>query len=159
MPADRRPCDKCGQPALVHITSDRGQSAAMRHLCLECAAAEDSPASTRGGRLNVAALYLTVGLMILVLSAAADHLRLGLQEGFGVWQITGLAIGGALLLVGALIRAATVLVIGLAACLLTALADSIRLGGNPGFGAEQIIGCVVGGILILRGVFLASRGR
>ena len=49
------------------------------------------------------------------------------------------------------------LVLGIAAILLSALADVFQFG-DPGFGQIQIAGCVVGVVLVLVGVAMRRRG-
>ena len=44
------------------------------------------------------------------------------------------------------------IVVGLAALLISALADPIGIGGNPGFGWKQVVGVIVGGILMIVGL-------
>jgi len=53
----------------------------------------------------------------------------------------------------------TVAVVGLIVGLLFALADAIGLGGSPGFGRSQIIGIVVGTVILIVGlvIFVGSR--
>jgi hypothetical protein len=130
----------------------------MRHLCLACAAQEGSVPTRGERRLNRAAVFLTIGVMTLVLSAVADELKFGLREGFGHRQVAGLLIGGGMVIMGAVTRATTLQAIGMFATALTLLADGIRLGGQPGFGAHQMLGCAVGVALIVYGLW-TSRHR
>jgi len=50
-------------------------------------------------------------------------------------------------------------VVGLLVGLLSVLADVIRLGGSPGFGRGQIIGVVVGAVILIVGVVIFARSR
>jgi peptidoglycan/LPS O-acetylase OafA/YrhL len=53
----------------------------------------------------------------------------------------------------------TLAVVGLIVGLLFALADAIGLGGSPGFGRSQIIGIVVGVVILIVGVVIFARSR
>ena len=50
-----------------------------------------------------------------------------------------------------------ILVLGIAAILLSALADVFQFG-DRGFGQAQVAGCVVGVVLVLVGVAMRRRG-
>jgi hypothetical protein len=49
------------------------------------------------------------------------------------------------------------MVVGVALLLLSVLADSIGIGGSPGFGPRQIIGAVAGAIVALAGFVLVRK--
>jgi peptidoglycan/LPS O-acetylase OafA/YrhL len=51
----------------------------------------------------------------------------------------------------------TLTVVGLIVGLLFALADAIGLGGSPGFGRSQIIGIVMGVIILIVGLVILAR--
>ncbi|UCC72900.1 MAG: hypothetical protein JSV86_21565 [Gemmatimonadota bacterium] len=51
----------------------------------------------------------------------------------------------------------TVAVVGLIVGLLFALADLIGLGGTPGFGRNQLIGVIVGAVILIIGIILYTR--
>ncbi len=152
-------CDDCGEPARVHITDDAGPEPTMRHLCFACADREEAASTRRERGLDRAAIVLTVGLLVLVLSAGADVFRFGRSEGFGASQITGMALAGFLIIMGALTRVSTMLVIGVLAGGLTLLADWLGLGRSEGFGIQQWSGSAVGLLLILAGWRMSLRRR
>lgn len=131
----------------------------MRHLCLRCADAGDVPAVRSERRLHYAAILLVVGLLVLVVSSAADVLQFGDAAGFGKWQILGVLLAGFLLLIGTMTRIFTLLAIGLITGVLTVLADWLGFGNAEGFGFQQIGGCLVGIALIAAGLLVARRQR
>jgi peptidoglycan/LPS O-acetylase OafA/YrhL len=51
----------------------------------------------------------------------------------------------------------TVAVVGLIVGLLFALADVIGLGGSPGFGTRQLIGALVGAVILIVGIVIYAR--
>ena len=53
----------------------------------------------------------------------------------------------------------TLAVVGLIVGLLFALADAIGLGGSPGFGRSQIMGVIVGVVILIIGVLIVARSR
>lgn len=150
----KRQCERCGAPALVHISNDSGQGDAFRHLCLDCADAEDAGVLQVEAGLNLAAVLMVVGLMVLVMSAAADYLRFGYAEGFGIWQRLGMLLGAGGVLMGALTRTSTILVIGLITGVVTLLADWLGFGNTEGFGIQQLSGCMLGAVLIVTGALI-----
>ena len=151
-------CEKCGAPAIIHISSEAAPHGTVRHFCMRCAALEESKTLSRRPGLNGAAVLIVVGLFTALLCVFADQLEFGRGEGFGWKQLTGLWIGVVLVVVGAFMRIATALVIGLIFGLLTVLADWLQLGGREGFGGRQMCGTVLGVGLIVAGLALA-RGR
>ena len=145
-------CEKCGAPAVVHITNDTGDGAFVRHLCIPCADEEEATVARGKRGLDHAAILIVVGLLLLVISAGADILKFGSAEEFGMWQIIGTLLGGFLAIVGAVMRISTVVVIGLITIGLTVLADWLGFGNAEGFGLQQIAGCALGVVLILAGL-------
>jgi len=152
-----RVCEKCGSPAIVHITTDSGHGMIVRHLCLACADAEDMPPATRDRRLDHAAILVVSGLLVLVISVGADLFAFGSTAGFGWRQWTGVALGLFLVFVGAVIQVPTVMVIGLITGLLTLLADWLGLGNAQGFGVHQLLGALLGMLMIGAGLLAGRR--
>ena len=150
-------CERCGKPANVHITGERYNGENMRHLCVSCTISEREISSSKGRSLNYGAILLSVGLFVLVISSFADILRFGSGEGFGLKQFTGLTIAGLLVLIGAVTKISTVLVIGLIGCILTVLADWLGFGSADGFGWQQLSGLILGAGLIGLGLRVARR--
>ena len=116
-------CEKCGAPAIIHISSEVAPHGTVRHFCMSCAALEESGTLSHRRGLNGAAVLIAVGLFTALLSVFADQFEFGRSEGFGWKQLAGLWIGVMLVVVGAVMRIATALVIGLIFSLLTVLAD------------------------------------
>ncbi len=55
--------------------------------------------------------------------------------------------------------AAIALIVGVAILFQSLFADGIGIGFNPDFGRDQLIGTVVGGILVAGGSFLIIKSR
>lgn len=153
MSESQSPCERCGQPAIVHITNEIGHEGLIRHFCLKCADLVDNGSGTRERGLNHGAVLVVVGTFTLLLSLLADYLSMGHAEGFGWKQEVALALGLLLLGAGALIRASTLLVIGGLIALITLLAEWINLAaGQEEFGHKQITGSVIGVLMIAVGI-------
>jgi len=150
-------CENCGARAIVHVRYDPGDETSVRHLCLTCADAEAaSPAQTARNRpLDRAAILVVVGLLILVISVGADFLAFGSAEEFGWKQMAGVALGVFLLVIGAVIRVLTLMVIGFITGTITLLADWLGFGSAEGFGGQQITGVLLGIAMLVAG-FIAS---
>ncbi len=149
-------CERCGEPALVHITSEASSGPTMRHLCLRCADAEQPDRPARDRFLNYGAILFSLGAFVVLLSAFADVLRFGRSEGFGPRQAVGLGIALVCIFTAAIVRVPTLMVFGILAGGLTILADVLKFGHGPGFGWNQMLGVAVGLALILSG-YLESR--
>ena len=164
MSKGRPVCEKCGLPALVHISDqvpDKGM--VVRHYCMHCADEHDRldaqlPASG-DNRLSDAAALFVAGVFVLVLSLFADFLRLGGSSGFGLQQLGGVLVGAVLMLLGAIVRAPTMLVFGAITVGLSVVADMIPVGAAEGFGTNQLAGTILGTVLIGVAVWRAKRSR
>ncbi len=55
--------------------------------------------------------------------------------------------------------AAIALIVGVAILFQSLFADGIGIGVNPDFGRDQLIGTIVGGILVAGGSFLIIKSR
>ena len=150
-------CERCGVPAIVHIRAESAGVAAVRHLCLKCADVEHE--ETRGITLapNIAVILIVVGALVALISAFADPLGFGRAAGFGWQQWSGIVIAAILVLVGAIVQAPTLPVLGLLVGMVTLLADWLELGSAEGFGWQQGLGVAVGVVLLLLGFGLTRR--
>jgi len=146
-------CKLCGAPALVHIRPDASDERTVHHFCLRCAdlnaAADEWDAADR--RLNRAAVCALAGLIVLVISVGADFFAFGRADGFGWKQMTGVFCGAAFFLTGTLLRASTLILVGLIMGGVTLLADWLAFGSSPGFGWHQILGTLLGVFLLVGG--------
>ena len=104
--------------------------------------------------MNRAAILMSVGLFVLVVSALADVLAFGSHAGFGWRRGLGLGFAGVLVLTGAMMRISTLFAIGLIIGLLTLLADWLGFGDAPGFGWQQTLGSLLGAALIAMGLLV-----
>ena len=150
-------CDKCGAPALVNIKSEDANGLTVRHLCLACADVEEIARTRPQPSLNYSAILISVGLVVLILSACADWLAFGDSSGFGWKQDTGVLLAVVLILIASIVRISTLMVIGLLTAMLTILADLFQFGHDKGFGSHQIIGVVLGLVMIVAGILDARR--
>jgi hypothetical protein len=152
MSGKRAICERCGEPASIHITSEKTGSVSMRHLCLRCVEIEPAVRHRRKRAFNVGAVVMCVGGMMLVISLFADQLAFGhARQGFGQWQISGVLTAAVLVGVGAAMKIPTMMIVGVFEGFLASLADWLDFGSSPGFGRSQWIGSALGGLLVVVG--------
>jgi hypothetical protein len=151
------PCEKCGQPALVNMKSEDASGPTVRYLCLACADVEEISSARRDPSLNYSTILISVGLVVLCLSAMADWLAFGDSSGFGWKQYMGVLLAGVLILTASIVRISTLMVIGLLTATLTMLADLFQFGHERGFGWHQTIGVVFGIVMVAAGMLEARR--
>lgn len=146
---ERRKCERCGAPANIHTSNVVGGAPVMRHFCHDCyeAAGVDDPRLPR--HWGEAAVVGAVGLVVLTLSLFADWFKFGDVAGFGWQQAAGVLLGALLVFLGALARAATLLMIGVMTGLLSLLADWLAFGSAEGFGWQQMLGTGLGVVLLV----------
>ncbi len=130
----------------------------MRHFCAGCVDAIEGHHVSRRSRWGDAAVLMVVGSVVLAMSLLADALQFGNSKGFGWIQLQGVLIGLGLVLLGAIARARTLLMIGMIAMLLSLLADWLQLGDAEGFGIHQLSGSAFGVAVIGLGVWMARKG-
>lgn len=148
----KAPCDRCGEPATVHIRDGDAGREEVRNLCLACADEEDRAVRFRKRRLDASMVCVVIGLLVLLTSLLADPLAFGSSEGFGWQQWTGVGIALVLTTIGAIIQAPTLLVIGLTMGLVTLMADWVGFGNSSGFGWQQELGVATGLVLVVAGL-------
>ena len=151
------PCERCGKPSRVHITDEDAFGNTVTHLCLECAAAEEQRPHARESELNHAAILTSVGVVVVLLSALADYLGFGSAGEFGWKQNSGIVLAIILMSIAAVMRVPTILVIGLLTGVITALADWTEFGSSPGFGIRQMLGVLLGIVLIALGCVVGRK--
>ena len=147
-------CEICAAPAIVHVRNEVGGVPVVRHRCLSCADADEDATVSRKSRLNVRAVLITMGVIIVLVSFFADSLGLGNATGFGWQQWGGLILGGIVLLVGALLGIPTLTVVGSGIAAITVLADQLGMGNAELFGWQQISGIAIGGTMVFLGALL-----
>ena len=111
----------------------------------------------RDVRLDNSTIVICVGFLVVFVSALADVLKFGSSVGFGWQQLIGCVIGGVLLVIGALIGAATLMVFGVITGLVAVLADLLHFGSSAGFGWQQLAGVIAGMLLTVVGVCIRLR--
>ncbi len=155
MNTERPPCDLCGQPANVHISDILAGEQVTRRFCPDCAdLIPDKDSAQPVRRSAQAAVLLVVGGLILFISLLADVLQFGGSQGFGIQQQVGVLLGAIMLLLGAVTRTPTLLVIGVISAGLAFLADWLAFGSSGGFGWQQAGGSVTGAALMAFGMYL-----
>lgn len=154
-------CDRCGADANIHITDLVAGMPTIRHFCRICADArgltDDRPRTKQ--RAAVASVLATVGLFVLALSLFADIISVGDSAGFGWQQRSGMMVAGIILLLGAVTRTLTLVIVGVITVTLDLLADGLEFGSSPGFGWQQQTGVLVGLGLIFVGLMFTRRRR
>ncbi len=152
-------CQECGGDADVHVTDIVAGERVVYHLCEMCADEFRFDQPTGRKRSGWAAIFITFGAMTTLLSVFADPLALGTSETFGWKQRTALIAAGILVLLGAVVRAQTLFMIGTFWAALALLADWLHLGSDPGFGLQQITGMILGLIAMFIGAMIARARR
>jgi hypothetical protein len=153
-------CERCGEPARIHITSERTGTVSMRHLCIKCVEIEPRIKTRRKRAFNFGAVLICIGGLGLFISLFADHLAFEHTRGFGRWQTIGMLIASAMIGTGAAMKIPTVMVIGFLGGGLALLADWLNFGSTPGFGRQQWLGSIVSSLLVGAGlavVFLRKK--
>jgi hypothetical protein len=148
----RATCQACDEPAIVHVSDIVDGDVIVRHFCSNCVDSFAAPRESPAKKWGQATTLITFGTAFLVMSLLADQLAFGGWEGFGIYQWTGALVGIAMVLTGAVARARALFLIGMVAATLSLVADYFSLGTSEGFGAQQILGCVLGAVAIALGV-------
>jgi hypothetical protein len=112
---------------------------------------------------------LAVGVILLIISLAADVIGIGNWAGFGLRQFVGtisgviLAVVGFVLISGIIKNRKTagiaLLVAGVILLIISLAADVIGIGNSTGFGLGQIAGAVVGVIAAVLGFVFSPRKK
>ena len=152
-------CERCGAPANVHISDVTRGEARIRNFCTGCVDEIERRRTAYRHRTGEAVTLIVFGFIVLGLSVLADFLPLGGAEGFGWRQWEGVGIGGILVLLGAVIRARSILLIGIIMTTLSLLADLLAFGSSEGVGAQQMFGSVLGICVVALGLWLARKRR
>lgn len=150
-------CEKCGRPALVHVTNEIGHEGMVRHYCMECAGRQDQIPRRGDRRLNRGLVLMLLGTFTLTFSLFADQIGFGQSPGFGWKQDITLVLGVVLVGVGTLVRASTLFLMGGIIAVLALLADWLHLGSKRGFGYEQTLGTILGFLFLLAGIVRIMR--
>lgn len=129
----------------------------LRRLCLECADRDHEPPARFGKGLNYSVILISVGVIIVLLSALADRRNVASTPGFGWKQDIVVVLSGLLVVIATLLRIPTLAVIGLLAGVLSLLADVFQFGSDPGFGWYQMGGLFAGLITASIGMQMARR--
>jgi membrane protein implicated in regulation of membrane protease activity len=153
-------CDKCQEPARVHILEEYEKGTPLfRHLCLSCADALSEETArgsrgTNGNRASMASILIMVGIFFGIVGMASDYIGISRGSGFGWLRLLGLLVGVLFVLVGALIRVDAIGVAGSIILGLTACVSLFGLSQVSGIGWKQQLAMTVGLLLILTGVLL-----
>lgn len=117
-----------------------------------------------GNSKVIGIVLLVVGVVLMIVSLAADRIGIGGAPGFGYKQSLGSVVGAFVTAAGFYLASGnrkltgTLLLAGGAILLVVSLiADMIGLGVNAGFGYNQMIGSVTGVIAAVIGFVLFSR--
>ena len=152
-------CERCGAPADVHISDVTRGVAQIRNFCAACVDELERGRATYRRRTSESVTLIVFGFIVLGLSVLADYLPLGGAEGFGWRQRQGVVIGGILILLGAIVRARSILLIGVIMASVSMLADLLAFGSAEGFGSQQMFGAALGVAVVATGLWLARKRR
>ena len=147
-------CEHCGGPARVYVLEGYADGRPkFRCVCLGCLETL-GPVLASGPRrrpLRLRVLVLMVGVVLLAIGAFGDYLIPNTPVGFGWHKQIGVALAGALLLVGLLLGAEVIALGGglfLAGCV---FAGEFGLTKGAGVGWKQGFMIAAGGWLLLVG--------
>lgn len=160
---ERQQCERCGAPARVCVLEGYvGSHPVHRHFCLDCADSayrlylENSPGRVRP-RLSWASLFISAGLLLTALGAAADEFGVHGSAGFGWKQQGSLLVGALVVVIGALLRVELLAIAGAVLVGLAALADVFGPVGSPGVGWKQAATIFTGLAFLSAGLLTRKR--
>ena len=108
-------------------------------------------------RTEIGVILIAVGLFTLAVSSLADVLRFGANKGFGWQQDVGLGLAAVLTLTGSLFGVLALVVIGIFVGCITLMADFLAFGSNPGFGIQQVLGTLLGALVLAVGLRIKQK--
>ncbi len=163
-PGIHQPCKHCGAPARVSVLKGyRRGVPAVDYFCLGCA---DEPArwpSARrlDDRVRSGLPLIVFGSLCGILAILSDHIPgfTGTHPGLGLMQQSGLAIGAAALILGALLRIDLVSISGGLLLMLVIGADLVALSRVPGLGWKQALVIAASCAVILAGILRQRAGN
>ena len=148
---DSTPCPDCGSDdfTCVLAQTDDGDKE-LRRSCRECerrraARARDDlkPIADRLARLLICA-----GLLLALLTAAADYLAIQGRPGFGWRQMTGTELGFLAVVLGLGLRRRLLGVAGFLILVVSIGADLLQIGHSPGLGWRSQLGFLVAAAML-----------
>ena len=163
--APRIACQRCEQPSRVTILLGYvGGIPVRRHLCISCAEyASDEIGLDRASvlettpTLSSASVALLAGVLLALIGLLADEFDHRGSHGFGQYQVIAVVAGALFVMIGALLRANALAVVGVILFGLGALADAFGRVGTPGIGWRQQMTIAVGLLLLCLGLYLRKR--
>ncbi len=163
-PEDRQEtCDLCGKPARVCVLHGyRDGAPVYGRYCLDCPSTSDFDHSARSRsskRLSLHLLICLLGVVIGVLGGAADLVVSDAHPGFGWYQRTGVLVGAIIVLLGMLVRAEVVALVGVFLFAGAVSWDCFSYSDAPGVGWKQQTALVVSAFLLVLAVVLGVRSR
>lgn len=163
--AGARRCEICGEAARVRVLRGYVHGEPLyQQFCMECAdAAARSPAPRAGashGHLRGPALLIVVGAVVAAFGALGDQVGASGSSGFGVYQLTGVLVAGACVVVGSLLAIDPLAAFGMLLLAVAAGADLLGLGAGDGwFGWKQAAAIVAGLAVCVAGFIWRWQGR
>ncbi len=147
-------CPVCGSEEIVDVVSetDGGQ---LRQFCQRCERLRnlEERGVVRYLATRSAHLLICAGVILAMLTVAADHLAISGRAGFGWRQITGAEVGFLCIFLSLLLRRGALLgTLGLFLLVLSLGADLLQVGHAPGFGWRTHLAFVLAIVLLATGV-------
>ena len=152
-------CEQCRAPARVHVLEGYSRGKPIRrHYCLACADATPHPAPPISlehvrSRLSIASMLVFAGMLLVALGITVDHVGYHGTAGFGWKQAVSLVLGVFFVVLGALLHADLVAILGTVVFIVAVSADVYGTMGSPGFGWRQIAVTLAGVVLIALGLY------
>ncbi len=148
-------CPVCGTESFVTVLSEESPGErVLRKYCGECArraTVREEPAARRLAS-GLTQILIDAGIVLAVVTLAANELGISGQSGFGWRQITGLEVGLLCIVLGLLLRRALLGVSGAFLLGLSLSADLLRLGHSPGIGWRKQVALALAVALVGIGV-------
>lgn len=135
-----QPCPTCGAATRVAVLEGYLEGQPVRRFyCLACADHEVGPAPTdpAGQRHGIPFLFGVAGVIFALAGMFADLLGFSSQAGFGWYQGVGVAAGGLIIFLGAILRADIVALFGTLVFIGALCIDVFGVTRAPGVGVEQ----------------------
>ncbi len=158
-------CELCGKPSCVHFSKEGPDGpVTLRHLCGDCA--DRHPFDGMSGfddaprrRASLANLITVLGAAFAMMALSADYLRIGGEGGFGWRQKSGVLLGAAVTLIGAIFRVDVLAVCGAALFVFAGAADWLGFGEGSGISTRQEFALLLAAGMVFAGLYVRHRRR
>jgi hypothetical protein len=161
-------CQTCGQAAKVWILQGyKDGKSVIGPFCFACADHAErglvGAVENHDGRprMSLASLLILAGFLVGIVGIAGDYLGIRGFNCFGWYPQACVSVGGLILVLGAIFRVDALALMGGLVLGLLIFSELFGLNGSGGMGWKQQLAVVMGGGMLLIGVWLRrmKRGR